>query len=147
MPARGGLIDVDIRGLRRVERALEGMPADAATELRQAIDDVVAGVAGRTRAAGLSDTRQSAAAAQTVRVEGRRVVAGPERRLYGSEFGMERRSGWYAQPQYEDSLGRQYRPHRGSASYWFFRAQEDAQPWVETQWAQIHEGIVRRWSA
>lgn len=150
--ARGSFLDINVRGAREVERALRALPDDARDEIDEARREVARGLAQRVRAAGVADTLQSARAAQTVEasVSGRiRVTAGPEVRLFGSEFGIRpmSRFGWYADARYEDSIGRQYRPHRGSASYWFFRTQEEEQPWVDRQWAQAADDIIRSWSA
>lgn len=144
-------IDVRIRGAREVERALRDLPDDAQRELDEAKREVAEGLAERVRAAGFADTLQSARAAATVRADTSgatpSVTAGPEKRLFGSEFGVFRRFGWYAARRYVDSPARQYRRHRGSASYWFFQAAEDAQPWVDQQWRDAQDRIIRSWGA
>lgn len=144
-------LEFNIRGVRQIERALRDLPDEAQQELDEAKREVAEGLADIVRAAGVADTRQSAAAARTVRAElgGDRpqVIAGPEKRLFGSEFGAHRRFGWYGRYRYRDSVGRTYRAHRGAASYWFFQAQEDAQPWVDQQWRAAEDAIIRRWGA
>jgi hypothetical protein len=146
-------LNINIRGARQVERALRDLPDDAQRELDQAKREVAEGLAVRVRAAGHADTLQSSRAADTVRADtsGARpsVRAGPEVRLFGSEFGIRERSrfGWYAAGRYVNSPGRQYRRHRGNASYWFFDAQERAQPWVDTQWREAESAIIASWGA
>ena len=83
------------------------------------------------------------------------VVAGGTRRvgrhrtpayrlLFGSEFGMNQRSGWYARPRYASSVGRQYKPHRGRASYWFFTTVDDSQAEMVTEWRRAADTVIRR---
>lgn len=143
-------LQIKVTGDREVLRALRKLPDDAERELRDGMTQVSQQLAERVRAAGFADTRQSARAASTVQaVPGTspRVQAGPHPMLFGSEFGILRRTGWYAKPRYLNSPERQYRPHRGSASYWFFRAQEDNQGWIDEQWRGVADAVVRDWNA
>jgi hypothetical protein len=137
-------LDEVIRAAERLGPAARRETDDAATHAADHLGELVA-------AAGRSDSRQSARAAATVRVEGSgmdsRVVAGPHPLLFGSEFGALGRFGWYARHRYINSRPRQFRPHRGSASYWFFRTIEANQPVVEREWARALDAIVRDWSA
>jgi hypothetical protein len=143
-------IRVRIRGLREVIRATERLEPAVTQEVDRTIKRLAERLADLVRAAGRSDTRQSARAAATVRVASGstpRVTAGPHDLLFGSEFGATRRFGWYAAGRYRASAGRQFRPHQGSASYWFFRAVEENQPVIDSEWAQAAEAVVRRWGA
>jgi hypothetical protein len=106
------------------------------------------------RAAAAADTPQSARAAASVKAHRDRVPvisAGATKRaravLFGSEFGMTRRSGWYGHPRYRESLGRPYRPHRGNSSYWFFRTVEQQQGRISEAWNELAANVVRRWRA
>jgi hypothetical protein len=142
---------ITIRGDREVLRALDRLPNDARREFEQGVDATADGLAQIVTAAGRADTRQSARAADTVRPEGGgltpRIVAGPHALLFGSEFGAWRRFGWYSWALFRDSPARQFRPHLGQGSYWFFRAQEDAGPWVDEQWRRTLDAAVSTWSA
>lgn len=143
-------LDIKIQGDREVLRALRKLPDDAREELAQAQQRTAQQLAERVRAAGFADTRQSARAATTVRAQtGAQpvVLAGPHPMLFGSEFGIRRRTGWYARRRYLDSIPRQYRAHQGSASYWFFRTQEEGRAWLDQQWADVADTVVRQWSA
>lgn len=123
---------VRIEGLRECLRAFDKLGAGAEAELVETSDKLAASLARLVRAAGRSEGRQAKLAANTVEVvKGRRmptIQAGigssrgtrKQRAVtLGSEFGATRRFGWYAKGRYYDSVGKQYRPHRGAASYWF----------------------------
>jgi hypothetical protein len=142
---------VTVRGDEEVQRALAKLPADARREARQGAVRLSRKMAAFIRAAGRADSRQSARAASTVRTAtdglNPSVKAGPHPMLFGSEFGIKRRTGWYARGRYLGSPRRQYRAHRGNASYWFFRAGEEATPLVRAELDDTMDAIVRTWSA
>jgi hypothetical protein len=145
-------LDIKVRGAREVMRALEQLPADAQREARRGAVELSRELARIVRAAGRADTRQSARAARTVRTAtagtNPAVTAGPHPLLFGSEFGIKRRTGWYAKPQYRGvSPLRTFRPHRGNQSYWFFRAQDAAAPQIRQAHQEMVDAIVRSWSA
>jgi hypothetical protein len=142
---------VTIRGVREVQRALDKLPEQANAEFRRGMG-LLAGRFTRTiRAAGKADSRQSARAASTVRsqVNGTSVVvsAGPHPLLFGSEFGAKRRFGWYANRRYAHSPERQFRPHLGSGSYWFFRTVDEHRDEVDREGQAIADRVIARWSA
>src|SRR3954466_15064004 len=98
---RGALnLNIEVHGVREVERALDALPADALVRLKAKTKEIGRELAERVRADGRADTRQSARAAATVRFRaggsGGKVTVGPHPLLFGSEFGMNKRSGWYA---------------------------------------------------
>lgn len=148
-------LNVRISGANEVLKALGDLPRDADRELSAEAFDIAKSVTDWIKIAARNDTRQSARAATSVREVKAgawpAISAGGTKRangvLFGSEFGMTRRSGWYARGRYRDSLGRQFRPHMGSSSYWFFRTVEREQPWIESQWHQAADAVVRKWGA
>ncbi len=81
-----------------------------------------------------------------MRVGGGGVTAGPHPLLYGSEFGAFGRFGWYAASRYGHSAARQFRPHLGGGSYWFFETAEHS-PAVARTWQLLEDSIIRRWGA
>lgn len=142
-------IDVTIRGDEEVMRALRALPRDANDELRDGAGQL-ANMLLRTMRGLASSNRQARAAARTARVVRDRfpsVEAGPEKRLKGSEFGMTRHTGWYNKPRFWGSVGDQYRPHRGRASYWFFLAQERKAAELQAGYREILDRTVAKWSA
>lgn len=154
MPVAG--FTVSIRGADEVLRAFDKLPKDAESELRAQAFDIAKVLADRIKIAGraLSKPRQAARAASTVReVKGAfpTIQASNTGRahglLFGSEFGMNRKSGWYRHRRYFPSRGYQFAPHLGGGSYWFFRTAEAMQPYVESEWRKVADTVVRKWSA
>lgn len=144
-------LQVTVQGDEEVQRALAKLPADARREARKGAVQLSRKMATFIRAAGRADSRQSARASRTVRTAtdglNPSVVAGPHPMLFGSEFGIKRRTGWYSRRRYFGSRERQYRAHRGNASYWFFRAGEEATPLIRAELDDTMDAIVRSWSA
>lgn len=152
--AAGLTVKVRITGVRDTLRAFRELPKDASNELRDRTMVLAQSLATSARAAGAGDTAQSARAASSVKAVRDRVPvvkAGGTKRsagvIFGSEFGMNRRSGWYARARYRHSAGRQYRPHQGAHSYWFFRSIEERQGEIDRTWNAIADSVVRKWGA
>lgn len=148
MAADDGL-RVTVYGDREVMRALRRLPDEANDELRDGAGRL-AQMLARTARGLASSNRQARAAARTVTIVRDRfptIAAGPEKRLKGSEFGITRRTGWYGKPRFWDSPQRQYRPHQGRSSYWFFLAQERRQAEIREGWNEVLDAVVRKWSA
>lgn len=153
---------VNIRGLRETIRAFGDLPKDASQELRTGSMKLAQSLAPKAAAAARSEGSQAAAVASTVKARRDRVpvvIAGGAKRVTknraragdlvaGSEFGIHARSrfGWYAAGRYSHSAGRQYKPHQGAFSYWFFRAFEAAQPEIEREWLDMADAIIRKWA-
>lgn len=147
-------INVHIEGLRETIRAFGKLPKDANNELRVQTLELSKTLAERVKAAGMADTPQSARAARSVRAVRDRVPAvqagGTKRSsavVFGSEFGATRRFGWYAHPRYRHSRGRQYRPHRGRASYWFFATVDENQGEIAATWRRTADAILEKWAS
>jgi hypothetical protein len=148
-------------GLRETLAAFNRLPKDANAELRDAAGRIVAWVARDAKAASSIDP-QAAAVGQTVRVARDRVPAVQAggsakitsqgipawRLLFGSEFGMSGRSGWFSGPQYADSPGRQFHStHRGRQGRWFFPTVERSASETARLWNDAADAIVHRWEA
>lgn len=161
MPPRSGLtVRVRIEGVREILRALKELPPEAQDLLRTRSMRIAETLAVKIRSAALWDP-QSALMAPTVKAKRDRVPviqAGGKKRvgrnrtpadkiLFGSEFGMNKRSGWYAASRFSDSFGRQYRPHVGAHSYWFFRTVDDDAPRISREWRSMSDDLIRRWGA
>lgn len=131
-------------------RACDHLPRDAQREAQDGAVRLARTLATAVRAAGRASSRQAARASKTVRAtRGKQpeVIAGPHPLLFGSEFGATRRFGWYRKGRYHGSGGRQFRPHLGSGSYWFFREQEAQRAAVDLEARDIAAAVVRKWSA
>lgn len=143
---------VSIEGANEVLRAFDKLPKDADTELREQAFDIAKVLADRIKAAGRRHSRQAARAASTVKeVKGRWPIVQASNTgrakglLFGSEFGMTRKSGWYAKRRYFDSAGSQFGPH--GPSRWFFKTADELEPYVADQWREVADNVVRKWSA
>lgn len=149
---------IRIDGVREVLAALRKLPKDASDELRKASLELSRSVAEKAKAAGQREGRQAAAVAKTVKAQRDRVpavVAGGTRRLgrhktpafnllFGSEFGQNRRTGWYAARRYSGSTGRQYRPHQGRQGIWFFPTVEAEQADIARRWQAAADEVVEK---
>lgn len=138
---------VGVDGWDQTIAALRALGPDARLELRKRTETIAEKLAVKVKAAGQSDTPQSARAAHTVtvvEVVTPAVVAGPHPLLFGSEFGMTHRTGWYAKTRYGRSRGRQFRRHQRRGSYWFFRTVEASAPDTVKQFQDAADAVARR---
>lgn len=151
MPLR---IRMQVEGIREVLAAVRELPPEAQDILRDGSYELSQLLAGRIRSAGMSDSPQSARAAASVKAVRDRmpvIRAGGTKRssavLFGSEFGATRKFGWYARGRYYDSAGKQFRPHRGASSYWFFATLEREQGALSAAYRRMADAVIERWSA
>ena len=148
-------VRVRIEGADEVIRALDKLPSDAKSAMRDQAKKIARDLAPLIRAAGRSQGRQTARAASTVRATSAGfwpvVEASNTGRarglLFGSEFGVRGKFGWYAWPRFFRSRNLQFRPHLGGGSYWFRKTAEDNQPLIQAQWQGAADEVIRRWSA
>lgn len=151
------VVRLRITGVRETLAALNRLPKEASQQLKDRSQKLAGDLAGKIRQAATREGRQAAALAKTVRARRDRlpvVQAGGTRKVgrhkapawglvFASEFGMNAKSGWYAKPRYEKETGRQYKPHLGRHSYWFFTTVDDNQAEIATQWREAADEVVR----
>jgi hypothetical protein len=149
-------VTVHIEGVRQTLRKFQALPKDASNRLRDKSKQLAEFLALKAKAAAIADSPQAALMAPTIKAVRDRVpvvqAGGPKRvgrnkkpaygLLFGSEFGMTGRSGWFNNAQYQSSTGRQYRPHRGSRGYWFFPLVESEAPAISRAWNQAADEAV-----
>ena len=147
------VIKVRIEGADEVIRALDKVPADAKRAMRAQAKDIATSLADFMKYDARAHSRQAARAARSVR-EGNQgfwpviTANNSSRLLFGSVFGMKRHSGWYAHRRYLRSPGHQFKGgYIGFPGYWFFSTAEKRQPWIESEWHQAADEVVRRWGA
>lgn len=140
-------VKVRIDGLRETIAALSRLPKDANDEIRAAATALAKDMAVVAAAAGRVEGRQAALVAVTVKAGRDRVPvvnAGGTRRLgsnrapaykllFGSEFGA--------------NFYKQYRPHVGSGSYWFFQTIDDQQAEISAAWLAAADEIIEKFGA
>ncbi|WP_320067866.1 hypothetical protein [Micromonospora sp. RTGN7] len=163
MASNGGtglVVNLRIDGVRQTLAAFALLPRQASDELRSASLRIAQVLAGRVQTAAVAEGGQAAALARTVKARRDRVPsveAGGTTRigrhrtpafrlLFGSEFGMDRRSGWYAGSRYRTSTGRQYGRHLGQGSYWFFSTVEYDESRIDREWNDAANEIIRRFT-
>lgn len=149
-------VTVHAQGLRETLAAFRQLPKDAATELRIRTLELSEVLAGKARAAAMAEGGPAALMAPTVKAVRDRVpvvqVGGTRRvgrnrvpawqLVFGGEFGMNQRSGWYAAAKYEQNPGSQFKPHRGQQGYWFFPLVESEGPTIARAWLQVADVVI-----
>ncbi|HEX7038681.1 MAG TPA: hypothetical protein VF202_01050 [Trueperaceae bacterium] len=150
-------LTLHIQGARETLRAFGQLPKEANDALRARSLELAESLAVKARGAGVAEGRQARLVASTVQARRDRlpvIVAGGTKRLgrkrtpafgllFGSEFGMDSRSGWYAAPRYDNATGQQYKPHRGRDSYWFFKTADDNQAEISAAWNRAADDVLR----
>lgn len=153
MPLR---VRIRIDGMRELLRAFDNLPEDAQQIVRDESFTLAEELAGLIVAAGHARGGQAAMAADTVKAEKGRAPTisagkrGPKKAkdvLFGSEFGATKRFGWYAAPRYKRTVPRQFPPHRGASSYWFFVTIENNEARIGSAYAGMLKSITDRWGS
>lgn len=149
-------IKVEIEGVRETLALFRKMPKAATVELRNASQRIAEMVAESAKAGAYAEGRQAALLVPTIKAVRDRVpavqVGGSKpvgrndapawRVLFVSEFGMDKRSGWYAADKYDQSIGQQAKPHSGNVGRWFFPSVEPLTPQIEREWNAAAERIA-----
>jgi hypothetical protein len=151
---------VRVTNLRETMRAFDQLAAGAQDEMTQSANELARELAVLVQAAGQAEGRQARAAANTVDVfQGKRLptiragAKGSKRDralVLGSEFGATRKFGWYdpkKHPRYYDSVGKQFKPHRGAASYWFFTTVEANDARIGAKYAEALDRMAMKWGS
>lgn len=136
-------LKVHIDGVFETLRALSQLPPEANKQIREKSLEISKKVAAKAKSSGLTEGRQAALVSTTVKARKDRVpvvAAGGMKRLgrnrafaykllFGSEFGA-------------DKL-KQYKPHIGNSSYWFFKTVEDERESIAREWSKAADEIIR----
>jgi hypothetical protein len=152
---------VEIDGARETARAFSTMSRTAQKEVRDESARIADSLVPKLRGAAAADGAQSAllvptvksvrAFVPTVRAGGPKSVGRQGEPagglIFSSEFGQNKRSGWYGKKRYTGSRGRQWHPHRGRASYWFFRTIERNENEIYRKWFAALDRLLDRWGA
>ena len=112
--------EVDVKGATEVERALDKLTPDARRAVEKEKKRLAKNLAAKLRRAVISGSkgRMGTKVRPTIRQSGDTVIAGPHPMLFGTEFGMNRKSGWYADERFRDNPHLQYFHHQGDGYWW-----------------------------
>lgn len=158
MAKTGLTFKVSIVGVRETLAKFKELPKEANNDLRKRSQELAGKLAESARAAARRTGHQAALVAPTVKARRDRVPsvqAGGSTRvgrygvpayavLFGSEFGMDRHTGWYRKSRYDESIGFQYHPHTGTVGLWFFPTVEREAPAIADAWDQVAADIITR---
>lgn len=135
---------IRIEGAREVLAGFRGLGREASAELRTKTLELSETLAGRVRAAASAQGRQAALMGPTVKARKDRVPsiqAGGSKRvgsnrkpahklLFGSEFGANEL--------------KQYLPHVGRGSYWFYITVERNEAEIAATWKELADDVATR---
>lgn len=152
-PRRGRslIINVRIEGLQATLRAFRELPKDASNELRDEAGKIAQDMAGWIHDAAVSDSRQSALVADTVKVNRDRV---PSVSIGGASrvgTGTGRKKGKAYEVLFGANFGArtypQFRPWAGKGNDYFVFTQIEAhEREVENRYLDAADRVIARWS-
>lgn len=154
-------VEIQNSGVRETLKAFNRLPKAQQAALRDRTMQLAETLAVRVRQAGQREGRQARPLSVTVKARRDRIpiieVGGTAkvgaskvpawRVLLGSEFGGNRRTGWYGISRFTSSTGRQFKPHLGRGSYWFFDAVYREQAVILKAWLAIANDVEQNWRA
>jgi len=146
------LIDFNVRveGADAMRRALRRLPKAARDEFRRETTKLSRDLATKLRAAVRAESkgRMGSKVAPTIRAQtglSAGVLVGPQDMVFGTEFGMNKKSGWYADERFRGMPGRQYFRHIGQAGYWWHPTIEANKPAYDAALARVADAVAREW--
>lgn len=153
MAASGGF-EIKVKGAKEVERALDKLPADVQSALAKEKRRLAKNLVAKLRRAVISGTKvgpsgrpMGTKVLPTIRQSGDDVTAGPHPMLFGTEFGMNRKSGWYDKPWFQDNPHLQYFRHAGRDGYWWNPTIRRSEPDAEAAVQRAVDDALNHWSA
>lgn len=145
---------IRIEGATALLRAFDQLPDDAQRIVRERSEELARELVDAITVAAQMRGRQAAMAASTVKVEpGNKPVIsagkrGPKKArgvLFGTEFGATRRFGWYSAGRYYNLPNKQFPPHRGSNSYWFYKTIDRNERRIGQAYVEMLDAISQQW--
>lgn len=140
--------NITVKGEEKVERAAAKLPADGQRAITKEKRRLAKNLAGRFRRAVVSQShkRMGTLVRPTIHQSGDTVIAGPHAVLNVTEYGSNRRTGWYGRPEFEHSVNRQFRPHNG-AGYWWNPTIRRSKPEADAAVQRAVDDAVSHWGA
>lgn len=137
-------MSVRVGGLLEAKLALGRLPENAERELADANQRIARALQGQVVSAAQREGRQAGALAKTVTTRLTKVPS--------VEAGGTRLLGRNKQPAYKLLFGsefgartlKQYKPHLGRGSYWFFRTVERNEDRMRREWNKAIDDVVRK---
>jgi hypothetical protein len=164
--AASGHLEIDVRGAEQVERNALFLPLDARKAMRTEKRRLAKNLAGKLRRAVIAKTKVSRQTSPesrrgsrgshlshrpmgirvrpTIKQVGDKVIAGPHPMLFGTEYGMNRKSGWYSRPEFANNPSLQYFRHHNEG-YWFRPTVLASKPEMDAAVKRIVDDAVRHW--
>lgn len=148
--ASDGTLRIRVSGNERVQAAAANLDEDVERVLVKEKRRLAKNLAGKLRRAVISKTKQrhgrpmGARVRPTIHQSGDKVTAGPHPMLYGTEFGMNKKSGWYARPEFRNATAHQFFPHNG-AGYWWNPTVQRSKPEADAAVERVAAEAVRDW--
>ena len=138
--------EIDVRGEEKVQRSAARLPPDAQRALTKEKRRLAQNLARRLRRAVISGSkrRMGYPVRPTIHQSGDVVTAGPHPMLLGTEFGRNRRSGWYADERFANSTEKQFKPW-GTDGYWWNPTIRRAQPDADAAVQRAVDEAARNW--
>ena len=137
---------VTVTGEERVEAASTKLSPDAQRALTKEKRRLAKNLAAKLRRAVVSQSKTTMGrkVRPTIHQSGTLVTAGPHPMLLGTEWGMNRKSGWYADERFRHSEGRQFKPH-GTDGYWWTPTIRRSKPDADAAVQAALDDAVRHW--
>jgi hypothetical protein len=144
--AASGHFEIDVRGEEQVERAAAKLDPDARKGITKEKKRLAKNLAGKLRRAVISGSKTTMGrkVRPTIRQRGETVLAGPHPMLFGTEFGMNRKSGWYADERFRGMPNLQYFRHQNDG-YWWNPTIRRAKPDADAAVQRAVDEAVRNW--
>lgn len=158
-----GHLEIDVKGTEEVEKDAKFLPLDARKSLAKEKKRLAKNLAAKLRRAVISNTKVSRQTSPggrsrghgssrpmgirvrpTIRQQGDHVLAGPHPMLFGTEFGMNKKSGWYAHPRFANNPSLQYFRHQGEG-YWWRPTILRSKPEMDAAVKRVVDDAVRNW--
>lgn len=139
--------EVKVQGEERVERSAARLSPDAQRALAKEKRRLALNLARRLRRAviGRSKGRMGTKVRPDIHQQGDRVIAdNSSGMLFGTEFGMNRKSGWYADERFRNSPNLQYFRHQGDG-YWWNPTIRAAKPDADAAVQRALDDAVSHW--
>jgi hypothetical protein len=148
--AASGHFEFTVEGEEQVERNAAKLDPDARKGITKEKKRLAKNLAAKLRRAVISGTKQrhgrpmGARVRPTIRQRGETVLAGPHPMLFGTEFGMNKKSGWYADERFRGMPNLQYFRHQNEG-YWWNPTIRRSKPDADAAVQRALDEAVRNW--